>query len=107
MTDDLFAKPLQIQSMTDCLFYHVMDIPHFGTTVGDWDLRGRFDDYIGGVSISGKTVLDIGTSSGFLTFEAEKRSAAEVVSVDVRSAKDLDRGNLFIPQSLYSSDREQ
>jgi hypothetical protein len=36
---------------------------------------GKFDEYIGNVDVSGKTVLDVGTASGFLTFEAEKRGA--------------------------------
>lgn len=58
-----------------------MDLPAFGTVHGQWDLRGRFDEYIGGVNLRGKTVLDVGTASGFLTFEAEKRGAS-VISFD-------------------------
>src|SRR2546421_359741 len=106
MTDNLFAAPIHVQDISDCYFYHTMDLPRSGTTTGDWDLRGRFNDYMGGVSFSGKTVLDVGTASGFLTFEAEKRGAS-VVSVDVRSMEERDKGKLFIPQSLYVTDHEQ
>jgi hypothetical protein len=52
-----------------------MDLPGLGTVTGHWDLRGRFDDYVGAVPLSGRTVLDVGTASGFLSFEAEKRGA--------------------------------
>jgi 2-polyprenyl-3-methyl-5-hydroxy-6-metoxy-1,4-benzoquinol methylase len=71
----------------ECWFYHVMDLPELGTVndFGSWDLRGRFDEYVGGVNLAGKTVLDVGTASGFLTFEAEKRGAI-VTSFDVESS---------------------
>jgi hypothetical protein len=52
-----------------------MDLPGFGLVTGQWDLRGRFGDYVGRVPLSGRTVLDVGTASGFLSFEAEKRGA--------------------------------
>lgn len=60
---------------SECRWYHSMDLPDLGEVVGDWDLRGRFDEYVGEVDLSGKTVLDVGAASGFLTFEAEKRGA--------------------------------
>jgi hypothetical protein len=55
-----------------------------GPVVGDWDLRGRFDEYIREIDLHGKTVLDVGTASGFLTFEAERRGAT-VTSFDADS----------------------
>lgn len=66
----------------DCIFYHKMDFPDGSSVDGRWDLRGRLDDYLGGVDVSGKTFLDIGTASGFLSFEAEKHGA-DVVSFDM------------------------
>jgi SAM-dependent methyltransferase len=60
-----------------------MELPGFGEVPGQWDLRGRFDDYIGGVDLSNKSVLDVGTATGFLSFEAEKRGATRVVSFDM------------------------
>ena len=77
------AKPRHIDTLTDCFFYHAMELPGFGEVPGQWDLRGRFDDYIGGVDLSNKSVLDVGTATGFLSFEAEKRGATRVVSFDM------------------------
>jgi len=51
---------------------------------------GRFDEYTLGVPLAGRTILDVGTASGFLTFETEKRGAS-VVSVDAASASRWDR----------------
>jgi 2-polyprenyl-3-methyl-5-hydroxy-6-metoxy-1,4-benzoquinol methylase len=63
-----------------------MDLPSLGTVnhFGSWDLRGRFDEYTGFVPIAGKTLVDVGSASGFLSFEAEKRGAV-VTSFDVAS----------------------
>jgi SAM-dependent methyltransferase len=79
-----FAQNRYISSPDECWFYHVMDLPEFGTVnhFGSWDLRGRFDDYVSHTALAGKTLLDVGCASGFLTFEAEKRGAA-VTSFDV------------------------
>jgi hypothetical protein len=73
-------------TVDDCWFYHVMDLPGVGTIdhFGSWDLRGRFDEYTGRVPLAGKTFVDVGTASGFLSFEAEKRGAT-VTSFDVPS----------------------
>jgi hypothetical protein len=74
----------QIPGIEDCWFYHVMDLPGLGTVdhFGSWDLRGRFDEYTGFIPFAGKTLVDVGSASGFLTFEAEKRGAV-VTSFDV------------------------
>ncbi|MCI0457568.1 MAG: class I SAM-dependent methyltransferase [Gemmataceae bacterium] len=85
----LFAEPRRVEKLEDCFFYHTMDLPGFGVVPGDWDLRDSFDDYVGGVDFRGKRVLDIGTASGFLSFEAEKRGA-EVVSFDLADATTQD-----------------
>jgi SAM-dependent methyltransferase len=86
----LFAEPMPVTGVSDCVFYHSMDLPISGSQEGFWDLRGRFDDYILGTSVGGKSVLDVGTASGFLSFEAEKRGA-KVVSIDASTAGQWDR----------------
>ena len=49
---------------------------------GTWN---SFEKYTGNVQFARRRVLDVGTASGFLTFEAEKRGAAEVVSFNSAS----------------------
>ena len=62
-------------SQSECEFYHSIDLPRAGSIVGHWDLRGRFADYIAHTPIKGRTFLDVGTATGFLSFEAEKCGA--------------------------------
>jgi hypothetical protein len=78
-------------ALSDCIFYHSFDLPNGGHIKGDWDLRGRFDEYVGGTSLKGRTFLDVGTASGFLSFEAEKRGAI-VTSFDSDSADNWETG---------------
>lgn len=58
-----------------------MDLPQFGLQNGHWDLRQDVDKYLGQQSFQGKTVVDVGTASGFLCFEMEKRGA-NVIAFD-------------------------
>jgi hypothetical protein len=92
-SDEIFAKPLKVEDVADCYFYHTMELPGRGVIEGrDWDLRGRVDEYLGNVDFAGKRVLEIGPASGFLTFEMEKRGA-EIVSVEVTAKHGWD----FVP----------
>jgi SAM-dependent methyltransferase len=77
----IYAEPRHVTDPATCFFYHAMDLPGLGAVPGNWDLRDRFEDYTGGVALAGARFLDIGTASGFLSFEAERRGA-EVVSFD-------------------------
>ena len=70
-------SPIDV-TIRDCFFYHVMDLPGHGRVGGEWDLRGKVDDYLGHVDFSGKAVLEVGPASGFLTAEMEQRGAAVV-----------------------------
>jgi hypothetical protein len=88
MQTSLFATPRRGVRKEDCIFYHVCDLPGAGQVGGDWDLRDTVEEYLGHCKFAGKTVLDVGTASGFLTFEMEKRGA-DVVSFDV------EHGNLI------------
>ncbi len=86
-----FASPRHVTDRSHCHFYHSMDLPG-GAVDGAWDLRGRLPEYIGGVDLKDRSVLDVGTASGFLTFEMEKLGA-RVVSFDAASADDI----AFVP----------
>ncbi|MBI3513381.1 MAG: methyltransferase domain-containing protein [Proteobacteria bacterium] len=80
----IYAAPRHVDDLSTCTFYHAMDLPGVGSVPGNWDLRGRFEDYTANVALARARFLDIGTASGFLSFEAEKRGA-EVVSFDSAS----------------------
>lgn len=79
-----FETPWTDISAEDCIFYHSFDLPDGRRIDGDWDMRGKFEQYTGNVEFAGKTVIDFGSASGFLSFEAEKRGA-RVVSFDADS----------------------
>lgn len=89
---ETFAQPPAGIEFGDCYFYHVMDIPGHGTTDGQWDLRGRVDEYLGAYDFKSKSVLEIGPASGFLTFEMEKRGA-DVTCLEVTDQHGWD----FVP----------
>ena len=98
----LLAEPRYVESPAGCFFYHTMDLPGLGEVRGHWDLRGRFKEYVGGVDLAGKSVIDVGTATGFLSFEAEKSGAARVLSFDIGDP----RQQAFLPfkEKLYYRD---
>ena len=77
-----YAPERNITNIKECWFYHVMELPGYGLIAGQWDLRNGVDAYLGHVHLAGKRVLEVGTASGFLCFEMEKRGA-EVVAYDL------------------------
>ncbi|GAC1580492.1 MAG: hypothetical protein NVS3B7_15090 [Candidatus Elarobacter sp.] len=77
-----YGDPIPVTSLAECYFYHTMDIPGHGCVPGEWDLRAGVDAYLGHEPVAGKRVLEIGTASGFLCFEMERRGA-EVVAYDL------------------------
>jgi hypothetical protein len=95
-------RPWPRPSHDECAFYHSFDFPDGETVTGHWDIRGRFDAYIGRYPLAGKTVLDVGTASGFLAFSAESRGA-RVTALDVRHASEFDC--LPFRDSVYYRDR--
>jgi O-methyltransferase len=47
-----------------------------------WDLRGKTDEYLGGIDLRGRGVLEIGPASGCLTVEME-RAGADVTAIEL------------------------
>ena len=74
--------PKIVTDIKTCNFYHTMDLPGHGVVEGKWDLRENVDKYVGSVIFDGKRVLELGTASGYLCFEMEKRGA-EVIAYDI------------------------
>jgi len=92
--EPLYETPWTVSDVDDCHFYHWMDIPGHGQVEADWDLRGGEADYLGGVALEGRRVLEIGPASGFMTFFMESRGA-EVVAVELAPDADWD----IVPQA--------
>jgi hypothetical protein len=66
-----------------------MELPEHGIVRGSWDLRKGVNEYLGGVEFRRKRALDVGTASGFVCFEMERRGA-EVVAFDLSHKHDWD-----------------
>ena len=77
-----YAAAKSVTDPKDCIFYHTMELPGMGLIEGSWDLRPGIEEYLGKVDFSGKRALDVGTASGFLCWEMERRGA-EVVAYDL------------------------
>ncbi len=75
--------------LRDCDFYHTIQLPGYGLQRGQWDLRAGVDAYLGGIDFRGKRALEIGTASGFVCFEMERRGA-DVVAFDLAEALTYD-----------------
>jgi hypothetical protein len=76
-------------------WYHAIDLPIGDlpggiTTPGMYDYRAKLDAFQLPERMDGMTVLDVGSASGFWTFEFERRGA-QVTSVDLPSLELLDR----------------
>ena len=70
-----------VTDAADCDFYHVVELPDNRLTTGQWDLRASAYQYLGGIAVDGKRVIEIGPATGFLSFYMEQRGA-QVVCVE-------------------------
>tara|TARA_B100000900_G_C20576802_1_gene715700 strand:- start:107 stop:934 length:828 start_codon:yes stop_codon:yes gene_type:complete len=96
-------RPTNEISIDDCWFYHVQDIPGLSKpTEGIWDLRKGVDEYLGKVDFKNKTVLELGPSSGYLTFHMEKLGG-NITSIDL----DINAQNWDIVRRVKSDWRKE
>jgi hypothetical protein len=87
--EELYAPPRSVSSLDECYFYHSVELPDHGLVQGDWDLRGGESEYLGGVHLRGKGVLEVGAASGYLSVFME-RAGANVVSYDLSPEHTID-----------------
>src|SRR5437899_3009888 len=71
-------------------WYHTVDVGGGLVTPGSYDYRETIGQFGFPENMSGMTVLDVGSATGFFAFEFERRGA-RVVSVELPSLRDLDR----------------
>jgi len=75
--------------VADIAWYHTLDLDGV-ITPGFFDHRPHLGRYHLPDSLAGKRVLDVASYNGFWAFELERRGAAEVVAVDVRTMREVD-----------------
>jgi SAM-dependent methyltransferase len=103
---DAFQSQLALERAdllrSDCVFYHASDFSDGTSIDGPWDLRGRESEYLGGISLKGKRVLELGPASGHMTFHMEKEGAT-VICLDAG----FDVGNDLLPYGGIDVSRPQ
>jgi len=82
----LFVEPWHVEEVSECHFYHTMELPGLGVIPGHVDLRPNATAYLGNVALNGRRVLEFGPASGFLSFYMENAGAREVVGLEVSEA---------------------
>ena len=65
----------------DCRFYHSVTLADGEEVTGQWDLRANTDQYLGQVDFKGRSVLEVGPASGFLSLHMEA-AGAEVTCLE-------------------------
>jgi SAM-dependent methyltransferase len=74
-------------SRDECYFFHSMQYPG-GESVPGYLVIPDFANYVGGYDVRGKSVLDVGTASGYVCFSAEA-AGAEVTALDAMTAHEF------------------
>jgi len=74
----IYAPKQKVKNVSECDFYHSLDLKTGETVEGAWDLRNNVHGYLGNVDFDGKRVLDVGTASGCLTWEIERLGGTSV-----------------------------
>lgn len=82
--------------VSQLIWYHTIDLGHGIVTPGIYDHRQYLDFYGIPDDLSGKSSLDIGTASGFFSFEMEKRGA-KGTATELPNWMDHDFGALYKP----------
>lgn len=59
----------------DCLFYHACTLDDGEEVRGEWDLRANTFEYLGEINLTGRSVLEVGPASGYLSFYMEAAGA--------------------------------
>lgn len=96
------ARQLGFQDVSRYYWYHTIDLGEGLITPGLYDYRETVRDFHFPADMRGKTVLDVGSATGFFAFEFERRGA-RVVSTELPSLNDLDR---FPGQNVENSLRK-
>ncbi|MBE7199964.1 MAG: methyltransferase domain-containing protein, partial [Parafilimonas terrae] len=98
-----YEEPRAVEALARRYWYHSMEFPDGERVRGSWSITD-FAAYIGGFDLAGKTVLDVGTASGYLAFHAEQ-AGATVTGLDASSTHEF--RHFPYPDSLCYQDVRQ
>src|ERR1035437_2369557 len=84
------SRQLGYAEAAEFFWYHTIDLGDGLVTPGLYDFRETLDCFGFPSDMKGMTALDVGSATGFFSFEFEKRGA-RVISVDLPSLEELDR----------------
>jgi len=119
MTQDFLKKAMELGygDLRNYYWYHTIDLGNELITPGTYDYRSNLAGFQFPDDLRGKSVLDVGSATGFFAFEFEKLGA-EVVSIEIPSIEALDRfpgetidhvisklDNMMPSQSAYSQEQ--
>jgi tRNA (mo5U34)-methyltransferase len=91
------ARQLGVPDLSRFYWYHTVDLGDGLITPGLYDYRATISDFHFPESMTGMTVLDVGSATGFFAFEFERRGA-RVISTALPSLRDLER--MIFPDGL-------
>jgi hypothetical protein len=83
------TRAMGYQDLENYYWYHTVDLGNGLITPGDYDYRTVLAQFKFPADMTGMSVLDVGSATGFFAFEFEKRGA-NVTSVELPSIADWD-----------------
>jgi tRNA (mo5U34)-methyltransferase len=91
LANEFFARAEKMgrADLKDYYWYHTVDLGNGLITPGTYDYRAVLDVFQFPENMKGKSVLDVGSATGFFAFEFERRGA-DVTSLELPSIEDLD-----------------
>ena len=84
------VAPIPLPDKNRCHFYHCLDLPNGDTVIGEWELRGQFNQYIGNYPVRRKPCSMWEQRGGLLHFLL-KLKVGPVTSLDCRDVSDMER----------------
>jgi len=86
------TRGIGIEGFDKYYWYHTIDLGGGLVTPGDYDYRPALPSFKFPENMTGLSVLDVGSATGFFAFEFERRGA-EVTSVEIPSIEQWDAAN--------------
>lgn len=90
LSDETPEQKAILHRISEVEWYHSIDLGHGVVTPGLFDHRPLLPHYHLPENLKDMRVLDVATYDGFWAFEFERRGAAEVVAMDIKTWNEID-----------------